>query len=818
MRIDKSPITLYQVVEEDGTPYLACHTEPTWVDYSETMVFSEPTAGNKIAPLTSGKVYFEDLIKTFNAAQSEIYIAGWQVNWDALLANDIRLYDVLYAAAKLGVQIYIMPWDDTEPVQTYDDQTKVIFDNLNSRLKAEHAKGVIHTALCKSYASVNNTYYSHHQKQVIIDRKIAYIGGIDLAYGRFDDASYDLRANTHNRQVLNRYNPGIEALEAIDENSPILVDPDLMIGYSDIMDQYNREGQLIKESNAKTQAARVANGGWQIRYEEAGLAGIAANKASTSKNVVIPTQIDPTRQPRMPWQDVHCKIEGPAVSDLLRNFVLRWNTTSKTKLPLPALPKAYAAVGKAQIQVLRSAPAAHVERENKANAIKQGSATQKDIYVAMKNLIAKARHFIYIENQFFVSDFGEIGEAESALSPAGEYIKQGASGFSDTKKKAVRAFSHGNYAEMNQRPQNGILKALVERLKIAIVYDIKKPPFHIYITLPVHPEGSLNSASIAGQVFFTMQTIAFGSHSLLNSIKRCIKARELKDKKDSDYERVFEASNDEYKSIPTEACYDYVTLLNLRNWAELPGNGSPSDKRYVTEQIYVHSKCMIVDDRFAIVGSANINDRSLLGERDSEIAVLVMDTETKRADVNGKGSNQPVRLFAHTLRIEIWNKLFGITGNIRPANHLKEAIIAPGHPSSWKAIQAQATQNAALYEASFPWVPRSFVIDSETKLQISASVLPTWYFDNKKKTGYLKSPLPFQAGFWDKSQHNTSAEAGLSNIKGFMTALPVEWTKGENLDFKFPTAILVRNEDTNSSSKQTTQTASIDDALDTPKA
>jgi len=41
----------------------------------------------------------------------------------------------------------------------------------------------------------------------------------------------------------------------------------------------------------------------------------------------------------------------------------------------------------------------------------------------------------------------------------------------------------------------------------------------------------------------------------------------------------------------------------------------------VTELIYVHSKLMIVDDNYVIMGSANINDRSMLGTRDSEIAV-----------------------------------------------------------------------------------------------------------------------------------------------------------------------------------------------------
>ena len=38
--------------------------------------------------------------------------------------------------------------------------------------------------------------------------------------------------------------------------------------------------------------------------------------------------------------------------------------------------------------------------------------------------------------------------------------------------------------------------------------------------------------------------------------------------------------------------------------------------------IYVHSKMMIVDDEFILIGSANINDRSLRGNRDTEIAVV----------------------------------------------------------------------------------------------------------------------------------------------------------------------------------------------------
>lgn len=42
-------------------------------------------------------------------------------------------------------------------------------------------------------------------------------------------------------------------------------------------------------------------------------------------------------------------------------------------------------------------------------------------------------------------------------------------------------------------------------------------------------------------------------------------------------------------------------------------------------QIYVHSKIMIVDDHTALIGSGNINDRSLLGSRDSEVLLLNFD-------------------------------------------------------------------------------------------------------------------------------------------------------------------------------------------------
>ena len=42
----------------------------------------------------------------------------------------------------------------------------------------------------------------------------------------------------------------------------------------------------------------------------------------------------------------------------------------------------------------------------------------------------------------------------------------------------------------------------------------------------------------------------------------------------------------------------------------------------------VHAKLMIVDDRTCICGSANINERSQSGDRDSEVSTLLVDTDS----------------------------------------------------------------------------------------------------------------------------------------------------------------------------------------------
>lgn len=67
---------------------------------------------------------------------------------------------------------------------------------------------------------------------------------------------------------------------------------------------------------------------------------------------------------------------------------------------------------------------------------------------------------------------------------------------------------------------------------------------------------------------------------------------------------------------------------------------------------------MIVDDRIVIIGSANINERSQRGDRDSELACVLRDTDMVESRMGGK----PYRVgrFAHTMRMRLQMEHCGV--------------------------------------------------------------------------------------------------------------------------------------------------------------
>jgi phospholipase D1/2 len=345
-----------------------------------------------------------------------------------------------------------------------------------------------------------------------------------------------------------------------------------------------------------------------------------------------------------------------------------------------------------------------------------------------------------------------------------------------------------------------VSQAIADRIERAIQWG---HAFHAYIVLPVHPEGHLNDLAIMGQIHWTMQSLVFASDSLVNRVRLALYAKE--NCKQPRNQAEWEAAKKKGLSwntakkgleydvdVPLEATHDYLTLLNLRNCQTVGG-------KVRTEQIYVHTKLLIVDDRFVIVGSANINDRSLAGGRDSELAVLLMDLSTHTAPMDGKNPLH-VRKLAHELRVKLWKKHFALSGHsdlVQPATGLQALVDKPADPATWRAIQAVAQSNADVYAKAFKWVPRD-----------EASIWPVWDLNRKfiddpntkgneadpdlirREVGPFEAKMPFSEDFW-KSK-TAQPPTALGGIKGFICALPMLWTQGENNHPDMNMALLTR--------------------------
>lgn len=90
--------------------------------------------------------------------------------------------------------------------------------------------------------------------------------------------------------------------------------------------------------------------------------------------------------------------------------------------------------------------------------------------------------------------------------------------------------------------------------------------------------------------------------------------------------------------------------------APAPASGAEIVRETLRHCIYVHSKLMIVDDDYIVIGSANINQRSMAGERDSEICVGAFQPGYSISDGPPRGD-------IHTFRMALWSAHLGKNGN-----------------------------------------------------------------------------------------------------------------------------------------------------------
>jgi len=284
---------------------------------------------------------------------------------------------------------------------------------------------------------------------------------------------------------------------------------------------------------------------------------------------------------------------------------------------------------------------------------------EQSIYKAYLTAISEAKHFIYIENQYFISSI-------------------------DTT-----------------HPKNRIIKALYKRLHKAIS---EHETFRVIIILPEFPSGILQNNITLYMIKFHYRAISREGCSLLEQLA---------------------------KDFPSVDLSEYISFHYLRNWGY-------HNNIAATEHIYIHAKIAIIDDRIAIIGSANINDRSLRGSRDSELAVFIQNSEHHMINSEMAGSPFKVSQFAHDFRMRLWRDFLGLSAD-------DDSILDPVCPEVYRDMWLGISRrNTEIYKSVFAAIP-----DNVTQL----------------------------SDFENKTEPNNPER--LKNVQGYLVDFPLDFLKDE---------------------------------------
>ncbi|KAK6137629.1 hypothetical protein DH2020_028555 [Rehmannia glutinosa] len=285
--------------------------------------------------------------------------------------------------------------------------------------------------------------------------------------------------------------------------------------------------------------------------------------------------------PREPWHDLHCKIDGPAAYDVLKNFEERWQKASKRHGPqklrssyddsLLKIERIPDIMGIAEAAtVTEGDPEAwnvQVFRSIDSNSVKGFPKNPRE---ASDRAIRSAQHFIYIENQYFLG-------------------------------------SSYNWANFKDLGANNLIPMEIA-LKIANKIRARER-FAVYILIPMWPEGVPTSTPTQRILFWQYNTMQMMYETIYRAL---VEAGLDREQEPQDYLNFFCLGN-------REPDYNGVESPNTKSSNGCtPQAACKKSRRFM---IYVHSKGMIVDDEYVILGSANINQRSLEGTRDTEIAM-----------------------------------------------------------------------------------------------------------------------------------------------------------------------------------------------------
>ncbi|XP_023148749.1 phospholipase D1 [Amphiprion ocellaris] len=659
----------------------------------------------------NGKTYMEDVADALEEAKEEIFITDWWLSPEIFLKRPVvegnrwRLDCILKRKAQQGVRIFVMLYKEVELAlginSGYSKRTLLhLHPNIKVMRHPDHVSSAVYL-------------WAHHEKIIVIDQSVAFVGGIDLAYGRWDDrehrltdvgsvtlshleqaaaASSSLATPANGSRATSQSNgKGIFTVTDSADQPKLKGQGRLKRTRFSIRRHLQKHGLAHADSDSDLEEDERSG---SVRSLNTGVGELFGNtrfwhgkdycnfvhKDWIQLDKPFDDFIDRHTTPRMPWHDIASVVHGKAARDVARHFIQRWNFTKLVKpkyrsLSFPyLLPKSHTSAGEQRYQVPDCIPT-KVQILRSASDWSAGiKYHEESIHNAYVHTIQNSQHFIYIENQFFIS----CADNRYVFNKIGDTIAE----------RIIKAYREG-----------------------------KK--YRVYVVTPLLPgfEGDINTgggSAIQAVMHFNYRTMNRGDHSIISQLKR-----EMGDQ-----------------------WMNYISIAGLRTHAELEG-------KLVSELIYVHSKMLIADDNTVIIGSANINDRSMLGKRDSEVAVIVEDSETVASVMDGQ-LYQAGR-YALQLRLECFKMILG--ANTDPSIDVSDPISDQFYKEVWMATCAR---NATIYQKVFRCLPSS---DVRNILELE---------------GYLAKP-----GL-DKD-NPARAHEELKKIRGFLVQFPLQFLSEQNL-------------------------------------
>ncbi|KAI5421511.1 Phospholipase D beta 1, variant 3 [Lathyrus oleraceus] len=336
--------------------------------------------------------------------------------------------------------------------------------------------------------------------------------------------------------------------------------------------------------------------------------------------------------PREPWHDLHCKIDGPAAYDILTNFEECWlravKLTGKKRLYDDALLKIERVSNIIHVsdtpsvgddnpetwhtQIFRSIDSTSVmgfPKEPK-DALEKNLVCGKNVLIDMSihtayvKAIRAAQHYIYIESQYFIG-------------------------------------SSYNWSQYEDLGANNLIPMEIA-LKIAEKIKANER-FAVYIIIPMWPEGDPTGAATQRILFWQHKTMEMMYKTIYNTLVEVGLEAVFSPQ---DYLNFFCLGNREAVDM-----HENIIGSGIPPPPNTPQENSRFNRRFM---INVHSKAMIVDDEYVILGSANINQRSMEGTRDTEIAMGAYQPQYTWAKKQSYPRGQ-----VHGYRMSLWGEHTG---------------------------------------------------------------------------------------------------------------------------------------------------------------